>query len=648
MIKFKHLKVKDFMSLGDVDYEFKPKMGLLLGINEDSTGADDNGAGKSSMIEALRWCLYDETVRAAIDKSLSKDHVIRKGCKRASVTLHVDAGGIPLIITRTRSKNKGTLSVEHGGSPHTGKAAQEVLATALGIDVVQFSNLVHLDGSYPRLFAPSTDKDRKEILSDLVDVGVAQQMQEEAKRRLKPVEDALREKSSATGTLKLQIQMAKEDIEKAQWLVKDYKKQRDDDKKNLEPVKELAETLETQKDWLEEQEVILTNKGVGATKKQEDELSKADGNIDKLRTRLDLQKDSYLVEKVDILTKQLNYAETQADVCRTRVNEMEALQARGKCPECGQDTTHVGTADIESLTSQAEGHDREFQKLETTLKDTKQRRADKLADIKRDLREQEQYRRAIKEDLNTISRQGQTERKEIRDQLKKVTAEWTTANRKYTKLAASQDKYTELIKEARTRASQGRSKKAMLEEKLEDVVTAYNNLLQQQAALEFWKKGFGPKGVPSLYIETVLPSISSRIQEYANILTGGDVIVTLKAYRETKSKTVQEAIQISAVNAKGASLYGSNSTGERNRINLAVTLGLIEYFRDMGVFESDLLVCDEIFDGLDSTGVEQGLLALRKAAIPTVLVVSHHDHLKPLFADTTYVTKKNGVSSIGV
>jgi DNA repair exonuclease SbcCD ATPase subunit len=648
MVKFKYLKAKDFMSLGDVDYEFKPKMGLLLGVNKDSTGADDNGAGKSSLIEALRWCLYGETVRAAIDKSLSKDHVIRKGCKRASVTLHIDARGLPLIITRTRSKNKGTLSVEQGGNSSTGKAAQEVLDSALGIDVVQFSNLVHLDGSYPRLFAPSTDKDRKEILSDLVNVGIAEGMQEEAKKRLGPVNKELEATQTAITAARWVVESAEKAVLEAERRITSLEEEREQAEKDYEPAVEEEATLKSQKVWLEEQGVILRDKGVGATKKQEEELAVIEGNIDKLRTRIDLQKDSYLIEEIEAGTKQLNYLETQADVCRTRVNEMEALQARGKCPECGQDTAHVGTADIESLTSQAEGHDREFQKLKNTLEVTKQKRADKLADLRNDLREQEQYRRTIKQDINTLSKQGATERKEIRDQLKKVTEEWVEVNNRVARLSARLDKFTDLIADAQASVDTNTEQMKEAEDKVGALHTQRNNLLQQQADLEFWKKGFGPKGVPSLYIETVLPSISSRIQEYANILTGGDVIVTLKAYRETKSKTVQEAIQISAVNSKGASLYGSNSTGERNRINLAVTLGLIEYFRDLGVFESDLLVCDEIFDGLDSTGVEQGLLALRKAAIPTVLVVSHHDHLKPLFADTTYVTKKNGVSSIGV
>lgn len=647
MIQFKSISIKDFMSIGDINFEFKPTMGLLLGINKDSMGADDNGAGKSSIIEALRWCLYDETVRSAIDKTLTKEDVVRNGCKRASVTLEMVVDGLPLTIARTRSKNKGTLSIEHGGSPHTGSAAQEVLATLLKINVVQFSNLVHLDGSYPKLFAPSTDRDRKEILSDLVDVGIAENMQEVVKDRLRPVEKKLTEVSALMGTFQLKRQIARDSQEVAKKEASDYKCKKEEAKDGLGVARDDEVVARQQKEWLEDQEKILSATGVGATEKDEIQLATADGNIEKFRTRLDLTKDSYLVEEIEGTTEALNCTSVLADTCRTRVNEMESLQARGKCPTCGQDTTEVGSADIETLTSQAKGHDRALEKLREAFEALKQKRANKLSDLRNDLREQEQYRHTIRKELNTLLEQGKTERKEIRDQLKKVTTDWVEANGKYVTLLANVDKYKTLITEARKRSLVAQTEFREADEMLTDLAKKYDNLLQQQADLEFWKKGFGPKGVPSLYIETVLPSISSRIQKYANILTGGDVLVTLKAYRETKSKTVQESIQISAVNSKGASVYGSNSTGERNRINLAVTLGLIEYFRDMGVFESDLLVCDEIFDGLDSTGVEQGLLALREAAISTVLVVSHHDHLKPLFADTTYVTKEGGVSSLG-
>lgn len=646
MIQFKEITIKDFMSIGEITFTFEERTTLLLGMNLDSTGADDNGSGKSSIADAVRWCLYGETVRSAIDSSLAVEHVVRKGAKTASVTLSLDVDGTPLDITRTRTKSKGTLSVMNGGNPHEGRDAQAVIDQCLGIDVVQFANLVHLDGSYPRLFAPSTDRDRKEILADLVDVAIAENIRQYTCARVNVITDEISEIEHGLGVFQFTISRAEEDKET----------HRDRGVKFTaelawakEKVKETAGTvgrLKIEHDILSQK----ASKIVKAYSSDHDQLvhdlDAVQGIIDNMRIRLENLNDSYMTDLIHEATKKLNYTEQQVNLRRTRVSEMEQLQTLGKCPTCSQDTTAVGTKEIESLTSQAEELEGEVQKLKDLLETLEQKRAVKLKDARRDLREQEQFERTIRKELNDLHAKETAEAAEVQNKLKAVDKQWRAACSENSEWCAKRNQLLSSIADAKNNWERAKVEIAQATNEIEKLKERHEVLTEQQNDLEFWKKGFGPKGVPSLFIETVLPSISERIQKYANILTGGDVVVKLTAYRETKSKTVQEAIQISAVNSKGASVYGSNSTGERNRINLAVTLGLIDYFKDMGVFESDLLICDEIFDGLDSTGVEQALLALNEANIPSVLVISHHDHFKPLFAHTLYVKKEGGVSSL--
>ena len=121
--------------------------------------------------------------------------------------------------------------------------------------------------------------------------------------------------------------------------------------------------------------------------------------------------------------------------------------------------------------------------------------------------------------------------------------------------------------------------------------------------------------------------------------------MSLDAFTENKSGTVKGSIQIKAENLFGADVYGGNSSGEKNRIDLAVTLGLIEYFKEAGVFSSNLLICDEIFDGLDDTGVQKALEALRLADIANVCVVSHRARLRAHFTTVHTMIKESGVSA---
>ena len=143
-IEFQSLYAEDFMSLGKVLYKFDTGTTLLLGRNDDSVSADDNGAGKSSIAEALRWVLFGETVRSQIDKSLSVEHVLRKGAKTATVGLNALVDGQKLSVHRRRTKAIGRLEVSYAKKLAKGKEAEELLSSILGINVLQFANLVHL------------------------------------------------------------------------------------------------------------------------------------------------------------------------------------------------------------------------------------------------------------------------------------------------------------------------------------------------------------------------------------------------------------------------------------------------------------------------------------------------------------------------
>lgn len=646
-MKFLKIKIKDFLAIGFVELDFTESTRLLLGKNLDSLAADDNGAGKSSIGEAIRWCLYGETVRSAIDKSLDVQHVIRKGTKKAWVTLEVEVDGVPYEIYRSRMKSKGEFEVRQpGGVVYKAQAAQEALADLLPIDVVQFANLVHLDGSYPRLFAPSTDRDRKEILADLVDIAITQQMQEEATQRLNPL--------IARGvSLRHKIDTRVTDIARAK---EKQKTQQEEGKEFTKKIKGMegyllgaaAEQMRLEGEQLRLHSALqqMEDEAVAELEKLKDEYNELVDKVAENTLVLEVCTDSYLMSDLEEAEEQLNSIRTQRDIRISRIGDMQQLQQLSKCPTCGQDTTKALEADIQSLTSQTERFNDELAGISDAIEGITERRQSKVSKARDRRNSLESERNAIDKEIQSLV--DVPERKETSRQLTEVRADLKEAEGRVSSLKIKINTKKALVAQLK---DQYLDEEKWIKDKHESLEYAKDELIKTDKAIErlsFWKKGFGPKGVPSLFIETVLPQISKRIQKYADILTGGDVLVDLKAYSETKSNTIKEAIQISAVNTKGAAVYGANSTGERNRIDLAVTLGLIDFFRDTGAFESNLLVCDEIFDGLDATGVEQALIALDKADIPSVIVVSHHEHLKPLFPETLYVQKEHGKAELVV
>ena len=647
-IKFEYIHISDFMSLGDVHYPFNTGVTLVLGANKDSEAADDNGAGKSSLVEALRWCLYGETVRNAIDKSLTVQHVIRDGAQKAVVSLGMEINGTPLIVQRWRNRKTADLEIlfTNNGEKLYGLQAKETLEAILGINVIQFSNLVHLDGSYPKLFAPSTDAERKEILGTLVDAPIWENIQSEVSQRLLPINAQIHgwesQRNGWVTNRDTYKQSALESKEEGRGAAKSAKALRDKVSAATGTVQELEEEQQRLAWQIKKVKQLVADE----TKSANEEVKAKEDVVTVIELHERQLVDTYLVIDIKGAEDRVNSLSQEVNMRQRSIAEKQKLQRLGKCPTCSQDTTDVGAIDIDAWTSAIKELQDEIKAHRDACTSLEERRNAEIETARETLQRAKEDRTLAYNALSAIQDKDVVSRQELEQKLAAARAAYLVASKDKATLIAQHQAQLDLVKRAKERWENAEAQVKAADTLIAQRDAEVEKLEQDKATLDFWRKGFGPKGVPSLFIETILPQISAKIQKYADILTGGDVLVSLKAYTETQSKTVKEAIQISAVNTKGASVYGSNSTGERNRINLAVTLGLIDYFRSVHVFESSLLVCDEIFDGLDSTGVEAALEALDEAAVPSVIVVSHHEHLKPLFSSSQYVVKENGVSSL--
>ena len=83
-MKLKQLTIRNFMSIKKATLELD-NAGLVLvqGINDDDSAFDSNGAGKSTVFEAITYALFERTIRG-----LKSDEIINEDMKRnCSVTL---------------------------------------------------------------------------------------------------------------------------------------------------------------------------------------------------------------------------------------------------------------------------------------------------------------------------------------------------------------------------------------------------------------------------------------------------------------------------------------------------------------------------------------------------------------------------------
>ncbi|MEZ8714744.1 AAA family ATPase [Vibrio splendidus] len=107
LIKLEVNNFRQFYGKQSLDFSVDPSRGVTLIHGE-------NNGGKTALLNALRWCLYEETTENLLDaNSLLNKHAESKGSTTFSVSLHLEHENRLLEVKRIQSQNssKGTLHV---------------------------------------------------------------------------------------------------------------------------------------------------------------------------------------------------------------------------------------------------------------------------------------------------------------------------------------------------------------------------------------------------------------------------------------------------------------------------------------------------------------------------------------------------------
>jgi len=164
MITLVRLIIENFRSFTGAYTIDLEKQGLvfIVGENKVSQMADSNGAGKTAILDAICWVLYDKMLRAGTP--------VNRTCKYASVQLIFRVDKKEYAATREQDNKKKTWTLSEVIDGITEKVGTgDEIEQLLGLSFNVFVSIV-LFGTTSDRFAEQSDAPRKKMFDDLLDL----------------------------------------------------------------------------------------------------------------------------------------------------------------------------------------------------------------------------------------------------------------------------------------------------------------------------------------------------------------------------------------------------------------------------------------------------------------------------------------------
>lgn len=235
---------------------------------------------------------------------------------------------------------------------------------------------------------------------------------------------------------------------------------------------------------------------------------------------------------------------------------------------------------------------------------------------------------AIKAEVDTESSEWYKQREHLRVSIQSAEHALVVAN-------AARRRYDQIHQKLKTL----KDRRGLLEARGREIMSESDELAQDLAHMEFWVKGFSNAGLSSYMMDSVMPALTERANHYLSILADGDITVSFDTQSKLKSGDTREKLSISWV------IEGENDTtpsgGQRKKISIAVDLALMDLVATRERAAVDLLLMDEMLDGLDATGRSRvmSLLGELRQKRSTIVVISHDNTIAELFENTMTVRK---------
>ena len=636
----KNLDINNFLTIGEAKLELDNR-GLLLiqGVNNDDPSAKSNGAGKSSIVDALCWAIYGVTARG-----VSSDSVVNKTAKKdCQVCVTLTDGAQTYRIERYRKhvlhKNQVFVFQQNTGtsvnlSKGTDRETQEVINDVMGCSIDVFMAAVYAGQERMPDLPGMTDKMLKALIEEAAGVEVLTEAYTVARGRLNSVkakvDSFMPMKVSVEANLAAKKMSLLDQIDKSAIFERGRKERAKETLVRILPIKQTVGELT---DMLKKTPLLPL----------QEELKSLE---DKIKTeRQEKEKLAELTAAVSKANSEATRLKTQYEFSKKQVEKAEKAlleideQVGKSCGECGKvyEKHELATARVARLSGidHARG---DLVPIATALKAAIEKAnaasdaAEKFEDSMTDFTAVAAKHRDLTAKVNEINI---TERN-IAAKMREIEAINVLAKSKL----SEENVWTKIIEATKVEI-------AKIEGDLYVTSKRLTEMMEQFEILENAVKVFGPAGVRAHILDTVTPYLNDRTRDYLGALGDGNIHAEWNTLAKTAKGELKEKFNIEVTNDKGAESFAGLSGGEKRKVRLATAMALQDMVASRATKPIGMFIGDEIDDALDDAGLERlmGILERKAKECGTVLIVSHNA-LSDWCTEVITVSKVGGYASV--
>lgn len=586
MLQLTKISIENFRSYrGTQEFEFPLSFGLYF-LTGKNGQLGSNGAGKSTFLDAITWCLYGRTVRG-----LKANEVLSWGSQQqTAVTLNLIINK-PLVIKRTQHPNSLTLNDR--------VVDQTELEKTIKLNFESFLHSV-IKPQFNNSFFNLTAGAKLTLFSEIMGLDFWLNKSDEALMHSKKLEVEVSEAENKLAKQEGQLQEAKSDTKKLTEKEADHVLTTQEELQNLlkqckdkdKEIKKISTKItQTIQDLCNLEDVISRKKR--EVYSLESKINGVLWNLDQARQR-----------KTSQLLALHHYEELK--------KKFDNLKEGDECPCCYQ------IIDIRHIKNHLHSYDVLIKIYNQDLETTKESTQNLIKEIA--------VRKAAVnvavsefEELKRQHQQGEITAKELNFKKRTLKDEITFLSTQIDKKDSELNPYTELL----------RLKKSTIKSLKDEMSIITKTLFELDSEListKFWVKGF--KRVRLYIIERTFKALELEINNSLAQLGMSDWQITLDIERETKSGSISRGFLVYVISPfnKKPVRWENWSGGETQRLQLAGDLGLSNLIMTQAGLINTIELYDEPSTHLSVEGMVDLANLLHDRAIneqKTIWIIDH-------------------------